>query len=50
LIGAAMPSILVETAFLSNATEESRLKDPVYQQMVAEGILEGVRSYITSLK
>ncbi|MBW4057024.1 MAG: N-acetylmuramoyl-L-alanine amidase [Proteobacteria bacterium] len=50
LIGAAMPSILVETAFVSNPTEESRLKDPVYQQMVAEGILEGVRSYITSLK
>lgn len=50
LVGASMPSILVETAFISNATEESRLKDPAYQQMVAEGIVEGVRSYITSLK
>ena len=50
LVGATMPSILVETAFLSNATEESRLKDPAYLEMSAEGILEGVRSYIMSLK
>ncbi len=50
LVGASMPSILVETAFLSNATEESRLKDPAYQETVASGILDGVRSYITSLK
>jgi N-acetylmuramoyl-L-alanine amidase len=50
LVGASMPSILVETAFLSNAVEESRLKDPAYQEMTANGILEGVRSYITSLK
>ena len=45
-----MPSILVESAFLSNAQEEARLKDPAYLEMTAEGILEGVRSYITSLK
>lgn len=50
LVGASMPSILVETAFLSNAVEESRLKDPLYQEMAANGILEGVRSYISSLK
>lgn len=50
LVGATMPSILVETAFLSNAQEESRLKEAAYQEMAAEGILEGVRSYITSLK
>ncbi|MEI6209697.1 MAG: N-acetylmuramoyl-L-alanine amidase [Desulfuromonadales bacterium] len=50
LVGATMPSILVETAFLSNAQEESRLKDPAYLDMTAEGILDGVRSYITSLK
>lgn len=50
LVGATMPSILVETAFLSNSLEESRLKDPAYLEMTAEGILDGVRSYITSLK
>jgi N-acetylmuramoyl-L-alanine amidase len=50
LVGASMPSILVETAFLSNATEEARLNDPAYQTLAAEGIFEGVRSYIISLK
>lgn len=50
LVGASMPSILVETAFLSNATEENRLKDAGYQDMTANGIFEGVRSYINSLK
>lgn len=50
LVGASMPSILVETAFLSNATEELRLKDPAYQDAAAEGIMEGVRSYVNSLK
>jgi len=50
LVGASMPSILVETAFLSNAAEETRLKDPAYQTSTAEGIFEGVRSYISSLK
>ncbi|HEY4743867.1 MAG TPA: N-acetylmuramoyl-L-alanine amidase [Desulfuromonadaceae bacterium] len=49
LVGAAMPSILVETAFLSNMQEESRLRDPAYQGLTAEGILEGVRGYITAL-
>jgi N-acetylmuramoyl-L-alanine amidase len=50
LVGATMPSILVETAFLSNPQEEARLKDPAYLEMTAEGILEGVRGYISSLK
>jgi N-acetylmuramoyl-L-alanine amidase len=50
LVGATMPSILVEAAFLSNSLEESRLRDPAYLEMTAEGILDGVRSYITSLK
>jgi N-acetylmuramoyl-L-alanine amidase len=50
LVGATMPSILVETAFLSNAHEEARLKDPAYLQMTAEGILDGVRGYISTLK
>jgi N-acetylmuramoyl-L-alanine amidase len=50
LVGATMPSILVETAFLSNAQEEARLKDPAYRDLTAEGILDGVRAYISSLK
>lgn len=50
LVGATMPSILVETAFVSNAQEEARLKDPAYQEATAEGIMEGVRGYISSLR
>lgn len=50
LVGASMPSILVESAFVSNPQEEARLRDPAYLEMTAEGILEGVRGYITSLK
>jgi N-acetylmuramoyl-L-alanine amidase len=50
LVGATMPSILVETAFVSNPQEEVRLTDPAYQDLTAEGIMEGIRSYISSLK
>jgi len=50
LVGATMPSILVESAFISNEKEEARLKDPAFQEQVAEGILEGIISYISSLK
>ena len=50
LVGATMPSILVESAFVSNPQEEARLRDPAYLEMTAEGILDGVRGYISSLK
>ena len=50
LVGATMPSILVETAFLSNEREEARLNDANYQECTADGILEGIREYIASVK
>jgi N-acetylmuramoyl-L-alanine amidase len=40
-----IPSMLVETAFISNPTEESRLLDPKHQQRLAEAIHQGVRMY-----
>jgi N-acetylmuramoyl-L-alanine amidase len=40
-----IPSMLVETAFISNPREESRLKDPQHQQRLADAIHSGVRSY-----
>jgi N-acetylmuramoyl-L-alanine amidase len=49
LVGATMPSILVETAFLSNVTEESRLKDTAFHTRAAEGILNGIQAYISAL-
>lgn len=50
LVGATMPSILVETAFLSNERDEQKLLDPEYQDLTADGILEGIRGYISSQK
>jgi N-acetylmuramoyl-L-alanine amidase len=46
LLGAQMPSILVETAFISNARECKRLVNPAFQERLAEGIVEGIRQYI----
>jgi len=41
-----IPSILVETAFISNPDEEARLNDAAYQEKIAHAILRGVKSYI----
>jgi N-acetylmuramoyl-L-alanine amidase len=40
-----VPSILVETAFISNPTEEARLKDPQYQAELVEALFTGIRRY-----
>ena len=50
LVGATMPSILTEVAFISNSAEEAHLKDPAFHDLAATGILEGVRGYISNLK
>jgi N-acetylmuramoyl-L-alanine amidase len=41
-----VPSILVETAFISNPVEERRLNDDAYQAKLARAILEGIRDYV----
>jgi N-acetylmuramoyl-L-alanine amidase len=43
-----IPSILVETAFLTNPDEESRLKDEKYQDRMAQAILGGIRKYFAA--
>jgi len=40
-----VPSILVETAFITNPTEESRLTNPQHRAKLADAILDGVRDY-----
>lgn len=40
-----IPSMLIETAFISNPDEESRLKTSAYQQRIAQAILGGVKAY-----
>ncbi len=50
LIGAQMPAILVETAFISNKMECARLVDPNYQETISRGILAGIRRYISETR
>ncbi|ECD5020752.1 N-acetylmuramoyl-L-alanine amidase [Salmonella enterica subsp. enterica serovar Stanley] len=40
-----IPSILVETAFISNIEEERKLKTATFQQQVVESILAGIKAY-----
>lgn len=40
-----VPSILIETAFISNPDEEKRLRDSSHQQKLADSITEGIRRY-----
>jgi N-acetylmuramoyl-L-alanine amidase len=46
LMGNRMPSILVETSFLSNKTEEQRLASAAYQESIADGLVAGVQAFI----
>jgi N-acetylmuramoyl-L-alanine amidase len=40
-----IPSILVETAFISNPEEEAKLRDPRYQQQFVDALVTGIRRY-----
>jgi N-acetylmuramoyl-L-alanine amidase len=42
----SIPSILVETAFISNPDEERRLNDTAYQEKIAVAILRGIKGYV----
>ncbi len=50
LVGATMPSILVETAFISNEREAELLTDLDFQDAASTGILDGIRNYIKTLR
>ena len=41
-----MPSILIETAFLSNPSEEKKLRSPKHQQKLAKAVFSGIRSHL----
>ena len=41
-----IPSILVETTFISNPADEKRLADPAYQEQIANAIVVGIRGYL----
>ena len=43
----SLPSVLVETGYLSNPTEARRLTDPAHQRRLAKAIASGIRDYAT---
>ncbi|MFP3928400.1 MAG: N-acetylmuramoyl-L-alanine amidase [Desulfobacteraceae bacterium] len=49
LIGAEMPAVLVEAGFITNPEDRRRLLDKAYLESVADGITEGVASYIKEM-
>ncbi len=49
LLGATMPSILIESGFISNYREEKRLTSANYRKRVAAGIVKGVKKYAATL-
>lgn len=40
-----IPSVLVETAFISNPSEEAKLADPQYQNDIADALVKGLQKY-----
>ena len=42
-----IPSILIETAFISNPEEEKKLVDEAYQEKMAQSILKGIKAYFS---
>jgi N-acetylmuramoyl-L-alanine amidase len=50
LIGAAMPSVLAEISFITNAQEARLLKGNPYRQRIAQALFEAIQKYQTSLR
>ena len=44
-----MPSVLVETAFISNPEEERKLRDPAEQRRIADALARGIVAYVRRL-
>lgn len=48
LMGAQMPSILIETGFITNATESKLLQKKSYQNSIVKGIISGINLYVSN--
>ncbi len=46
LVGAQMPAVLIEIGYITHPTEGARLFNPNYQNLLAEGMANGIESYI----
>lgn len=45
-----IPSILIETAFISNLEEERKLRTAKFQQQIAESVFAGIKAYFATIK
>ena len=45
LVGATMPSVLIELGYISNPEESDRMFNPQYQKFLVEGMSNGIESY-----
>lgn len=45
LTGARMPAVLIEVGFISNPEEELKLRDPAYQKVLAQAIVDGIGDF-----
>ncbi len=50
LVGAQMPSVLVEVGFISNPKEAKRLVDSQYRKIMAKGLADGIERYFVNCK
>jgi len=50
LIGAQMPTVLIETSFITNPIDCQRLMTNKYREEISNGIVAGLKEYITSKK
>jgi len=48
LVGAQMPSVLVETGYITHPAERKRLFTPLYQDLIAKGIARGISNYFAN--
>ncbi|TET22949.1 MAG: N-acetylmuramoyl-L-alanine amidase, partial [Candidatus Stahlbacteria bacterium] len=46
LKGCSMPAVLVEGGFLTNPTEEAKIRQSTYRQRIAQGVAQGVSQYV----
>jgi N-acetylmuramoyl-L-alanine amidase len=49
LIGANMPAVLAEIAFVTNPEDEARLRSAEYRELLARSLVRGVKSYLEAL-
>jgi N-acetylmuramoyl-L-alanine amidase len=47
LVGATMPAVLVEAAFISNSEEEKKLRSPEFQQSIADAVARAVARFFS---